>query len=113
MSNIMKNSLKKLTLASVAVSLAIVSTATLAKVSSTEIAKLSKELTPIGAVRAANKDGSIPAWNGGITSVPAGYTVGDHHIDPFSTDKVKYTITAANVGEYKAMLTPGQIKLFE
>ncbi|MBA6251071.1 MULTISPECIES: DUF1329 domain-containing protein [unclassified Colwellia] len=109
----MKNSLKKLTLASVAVSLAIVSTATLAKVSSTEVAKLSKELTPIGAVRAANKDGSIPAWNGGITSVPAGYTVGDHHIDPFSTDKVKYTITAANVGEYKAMLTPGQIKLFE
>jgi hypothetical protein len=113
MSNIMKNSLKKLTLASVAVSLAIVSTATLAKVSSTEVAKLSKELTPIGAVRAANKDGSIPVWNGGITSVPAGYTVGDHHIDPFSTDKVKYTITAANVGEYKAMLTPGQVKLFE
>jgi hypothetical protein len=113
MSNIMKNSLKKLTLASVAVSLAIVSTATLAKVSSTEVAKLSKELTPIGAVRAANKDGSIPAWNGGITSVPAGYTVGDHHIDPFSTDKVKYTITAANVAEYKAMLTPGQVKLFE
>ncbi|MBA6336097.1 DUF1329 domain-containing protein [Colwellia sp. BRX8-7] len=109
----MKNSLKKLTLASVAVSLAIVSTATLAKVSSTEVAKLSKELTPIGAVRAANKDGSIPVWNGGITSVPAGYTVGDHHIDPFSTDKVKYTITAANVGEYKAMLTPGQVKLFE
>ncbi|MEH6384863.1 MAG: DUF1329 domain-containing protein [Colwellia sp.] len=109
----MKNSLKKLTLASVAVSLAIVSTATLAKVSPTEVAKLSKELTPIGAVRAGNKDGSIPSWNGGITSVPAGYTVGDHHVDPFSTDKVKYTITAANVAEYKAMLTPGQVKLFE
>ncbi|TWX57684.1 DUF1329 domain-containing protein [Colwellia hornerae] len=109
----MKISLKRLTLASVAVSLAMVSTATLAKVSPTEVAKLSKELTPIGAVRTANKDGSIPAWNGGITSVPAGYTVGDHHIDPFSTDKVKYTITAANVGEYKAMLTPGQVKLFE
>jgi hypothetical protein len=113
MSNIMKNSLKKLTLASVAVSLAIVSTATLAKVSPTEVAKLSKELTPIGAVRAGNKDGSIPSWNGGITSVPAGYTVGDHHVDPFSTDKIKYTITAANVAEYKAMLTPGQVKLFE
>ncbi|MBA6233588.1 MULTISPECIES: DUF1329 domain-containing protein [unclassified Colwellia] len=113
MSNIIKNSLKKLTLASVAVSLAIVSTATLAKVSPTEVAKLSKELTPIGAVRAGNKDGSIPSWSGGITSVPAGYTVGDHHIDPFSTDKVKYTITAANVAEHKAMLTPGQVKLFE
>jgi len=113
MSNIMKNSLKKLTLASVAVSLAIVSTATFAKVSPTEVAKLNKELTPIGAVRGANKDGSIPAWNGGITSVPAGYTVGDHHVDPFSTDTVKYTITAANVAEYKTMLTPGQVKLFE
>jgi len=113
MSIIMKKSLKKLTLASVAVSLAIVSTATLAKVSSTEIEKLNKELTPIGAVRGANKDGSIPSWNGGITSVPAGYTVGDHHIDPFSADKIEYTITAANVAQYKAMLTPGQVKLFE
>jgi hypothetical protein len=113
MSNIMKISLKKLTLASVAVSLALVSTATLAKVSPTEVAKLNNELTPIGAVRGANADGSIPAWNGGITSVPAGYTVGDHHIDPFSTDKVEYTITAANVAQYKAMLTPGQVKLFE
>jgi hypothetical protein len=113
MSNIMKKSLKKLTLASVAVSLAIVSTATLAKVSSADVAKLSKELTPMGAVRGANKDGSIPSWTGGITSVPAGYTVGDHHVDPFSTDKIEYTITAANVAQYKAMLTPGQVKLFE
>ncbi len=113
MSNIMKKSLKKLTLASVAVSLAIVSTATLAKVSPTDVAKLSKELTPMGAVRGANKDGSIPSWTGGITSVPAGYTVGEHHVDPFSTDKVEYTITAANVAQYKAMLTPGQVKLFE
>jgi hypothetical protein len=109
----MKNSIKKLTLASVAVSLALLSTATLAKVSPAEVAKLNNELTPMGAVRGANKDGSIPAWNGGITSAPAGYTVGDHHIDPFSTDNVEYTITAANVAQYKAMLTPGQVKLFE
>jgi len=113
MNKLMNKSLKKLTLASVAVSLAIVSTATLAKVSPTDVAKLSKELTPMGAVRGANKDGSIPSWTGGITSVPAGYTVGDHHVDPFSTDKVEYTITAANVAQYKAMLTPGQVKLFE
>ncbi|NQZ88225.1 MAG: DUF1329 domain-containing protein [Saccharospirillaceae bacterium] len=109
----MKKSLKKLTLASVAVSLAIVSTATFAKVSPAEVAKLNNELTPMGAVRGANQDGSIPAWNGGITSVPAGYTVGDHHIDPFSADNVEYTITSSNVAQYKAMLTPGQVKLFE
>jgi len=113
MSNIMKKSLKKLTLASVAVSLAIASTATFAKVSPAEVAKLNNELTPMGAVRGANNDGSIPAWNGGITSVPAGYTVGDHHIDPFSADNVEYTITSSNVAQYKAMLTPGQVKLFE
>jgi hypothetical protein len=113
MNKLMKKSLKRLTLASVAVTLALSSTATLAKVSPTDVEKLSKELTPMGAVRGANKDGSIPSWTGGITSVPAGYTVGDHHIDPFSTDKVEYTITAANVAQYKAMLTPGQVKLFE
>ena len=109
----MKNSIKKLTLASVAVSVALLSTAALAKVSPAEVAKLNNELTPMGAVRGANKDGSIPAWNGGITSAPAGYTVGDHHLDPFSTDTVEYTITSANVAQYKAMLTPGQVKLFE
>jgi len=113
MNKLMKKSLKRLTLASVAVSLALSSAATLAKVSPTDVEKLSKELTPMGAVRGANKDGSIPSWTGGITSVPAGYTVGEHHIDPFSTDKVEYTITAANVAQYKAMLTPGQVKLFE
>ena len=105
--------MKKLTLLSLAVSLAVTSGVALAKVSSAESAKLSKELTPLGAVRGANADGSIPAWNGGITKAPAGYTVGDHHPDPYPGDKVKYTITAANAAEYKDVLTPGQVKLFE
>jgi hypothetical protein len=35
-----------------------------AKVSAEEAAKLGKELTDVGAVRAGNKDGSIPAWTG-------------------------------------------------
>ena len=38
-----------------------------AKVSETEAAKLGAELTPVGAVKAGNADGSIPAWTGGIT----------------------------------------------
>lgn len=92
---------------------ALASTTASAKISSQEAGKLAKELTPFGAVRAANADGSIPEWTGGITSAPAGYTVGDHHIDPFTGDKVLYTITAKNVAEYKDVLTPGQVKLFE
>jgi len=35
-----------------------------------EAAKLKTTLTPLGAERAANKDGSIPAWDGGMTKAP-------------------------------------------
>jgi len=113
MRNILKNSFKKATLVSLAVTVALASTTASAKISSQEAAKLSKELTPFGAVRGANADGSIPEWTGGITTPPAGYTVGDHHQDPFADDKPLYTITAKNLAQYKELLTPGQIKLFE
>tara|TARA_R110000737_G_scaffold70695_1_gene99119 strand:- start:12647 stop:14035 length:1389 start_codon:yes stop_codon:yes gene_type:complete len=113
MRNIFKNTFKKATLVSMAVTVALASTCASAKVSQQDAAKLEKELTPFGAVRAANADGSIPKWTGGITSVPAGYKVGDHHIDPFADDKALYTITAKNLAEYKSILTPGQVKLFE
>ena len=96
-----------------AVIMAITSGNVAAKISAEEAAKLGKELTPMGAVKAANKDGSIPEWTGGITKAPAGYTVGDHHLDPFPNDKVKYIVTASNINDYKALLTPGQVKLFE
>ncbi|TPH12945.1 DUF1329 domain-containing protein [Litorilituus lipolyticus] len=104
--------MKKLPLISLAVSIAL-SGNVLAKTSPEQAAKLGKELTPMGAERAANKDGSIPEWTGGITKAPAGYSPGDHHLDPFSADKVKYTVTASNMAEYKDLLTPGQVKLFE
>ncbi|MDP7592715.1 MAG: DUF1329 domain-containing protein [Litorilituus sp.] len=109
----MKNhTLKKGALLSLAVSVALASTNVSAKTSAADAAKLGKELTPMGAVKAANKDGSIPEWTGGITKVPAGYQPGQHHADPYPNDKIKYTITAKNVSEYKALLTPGQVKLF-
>lgn len=105
--------MKNITLISLAISLTLSSAVALAKISPEEAAKLSTDLTPMGAERGANADGSIPAWTGGITSAPAGYNVGDHHLDPYPTDQVLYTITAKNLGEYKSLLTPGQIKLFE
>ncbi len=113
MRNILKNTFKKSTLVSIAVTVALASTTASAKISEQEAAKLQKELTPLGAVRAANADGSIPTWTGGITSAPAGYKVGDHHVDPFAEDKALYTITHKNLGQYKDLLTPGQVKLFE
>lgn len=84
-----------------------------AKVSETEAAKLGAELTPVGAVKAGNADGSIPAWTGGITEPPAGYSKGDHHPDPFADDKVFFTITAKNYKEYAEFLSDGQKELFK
>lgn len=73
-----------------------------------EVARLGKDLTPLGAEKAGNADGTIPAWEGGITKPPAGYEPGDHHPDPFAGDKVLFTITGANVDEYADRLSPGQ-----
>jgi hypothetical protein len=96
-----------------AVSVALASNMTSAKTSKDDFDKLGKELTPMGAVQSANKDGSIPAWTGGIKKAPEGYNIGDHHVNPYPNDKIKYTITAKNIESYKNLLTPGQVKLFE
>ncbi|WP_281557121.1 DUF1329 domain-containing protein [Thalassomonas sp. RHCl1] len=105
--------MKNISLLSLAVSLAFTSGAALAKISPEQAAKLNKELTVFGAERGANADGSIPAWDGGIKSAPAGFKPGDHHPDPYPGDKVLYAVTSKNLGQYKDLLTPGQIKLFE
>ena len=69
----------------------------IAAVSPEEAARLGgPELTPIGAERPGNADGTIPAWTGGITEIPEGYSPGQRHRDPFPEDEVLFTITAAN-----------------
>ncbi len=88
-------------------------TATQAAVSETEAARLGQDLTPMGAIKAGNADGSIPAWDGGITTPPAGYKTGDHHQDPYASDKILYTITAQNKDQYKDILTVGHLAMLE
>jgi len=78
-----------------------------------EIARLGADLTPIGAEKAGNADGTIPDWDGGITTPPEGYTPGMHHPDPYAGDEVLFTITGANVDEYADKLSPGQIALLK
>ncbi|MBD2836676.1 DUF1329 domain-containing protein [Pseudomonas sp. JM0905a] len=104
--------LKKLSLISAAVALALSASSALASVSAQDAAKLGTSLTPFGAEKAGNAAGTIPAWTGGITQAPAGYKSGQHHPDPFPEDKPLFTITKANLDQYKANLTPGQIALF-
>jgi hypothetical protein len=78
-----------------------------AKVSPEQADRLGKDLTPTGAERAGNKDGTIPAWEGGITKAPAGFVKGKHMVDPFPNDKVLFTITSKNADQYKEQLSPG------
>lgn len=105
--------MKKIGLVAVGIALAVSCQQVLANVSAEEAAKLGATLTPLGGEKAGNADGSIPAWTGGITQAPAGFTQGDFHIDPFPDDKPLYTITGANYKEYSEFLSDGQIKLFE
>ncbi len=101
-----------LVLAGAAVALAW-APAAFAKATAEEIARLGADLTPLGAEKAGNKDGTIPAWEGGITKPPAGYKAGMHHPDPFADDKVLFTITGANADQYKDKLTPGHLALLK
>ena len=78
-----------------------------------EANKLGKQLTPIGAIKAGNKDGTIPPWTGGIRSAPKGFKSGQHHPDPYANDKMLFKITAQNYKQYEAKLSEGYKKMFE
>ena len=86
-------------------------------VSPQEAARLGQDLTPLGGEKAGNADGSIPAWTGGIKSAAeAGfpsYHSGEHHPDPYATDKPLFTITPANAAQYATKLTEGHKALFK
>ena len=66
----------------VAAGCALLPAAVRAAVSEAEAEALGRTLTPLGAEKAGNADGSIPAWTGGLVNPPAGYKPGGHHPDP-------------------------------
>lgn len=79
-----------------------------AAVSTEDAAQLGKTLTPFGAEKAGNKDGSIPAWDGGYTKPLPGYTNGGRRDqDPFASEKPVVSITAKNMDQYADKLTDG------
>jgi len=82
---------------------------TFAKVSADKAARLGQDLTPVGAEKAGNADGTIPEWTGGMTGVPEGikFIPGTLHPDPFADEKPLFKITAANVGKHADKLGEG------
>ena len=79
---------------------------------SADAGQLGSSLTPIGAEKAGN-GGDIPAWDGGVTTPPAGYTEGGKHVNPYAGEQPKFVITAENYQQYAANLTDGQKAMFE
>src|SRR4051794_31188980 len=83
-----------------------------AAVSAEEAAKLKTTLTPLGGERAGNKDGSIPAWDGGLqtdASPPNSASIPNL----FANDKPLFTITPQNAAQYADKLTEGSLGLLK
>ena len=78
-----------------------------------ETARLGRDLTPLGAERAGNAAGTIPEWTGGITEPPEGYSVGDHHPDPYAADEPLFVIDATNLDEHRDRLSIGHQRMLE
>ncbi len=88
--------------------LVLASTVALGGLPADQLARLGKDLTPLGGERAGNADGTIPAWDGGITKAPAGYKEGEHYVDPYAADKILFSIDSKNVAQYADKLSAGQ-----
>ena len=93
--------------------LSVISGNSIAEITADQIARLGNDLTPLGGEKAGNADGSIPAWDGGLTQAPAGYQSGKHYVDPYTGDAINFTITAANMDKYADKLTEGHKALLK
>lgn len=82
-----------------------------AKVTPTEADQLRTRLTPLGAERAGNADGTIPEWRGGLTSPPPCHVAGRRYCDAFAADKPFATLSADNLDAWRDRLPAGQIDL--
>jgi hypothetical protein len=73
-----------------------------------DVKELGTTLTPMGAIKAGNKDGTIPAYEGRVAT-PAAYNSKEPGVrpDPYANEKPLHSITAANIAQYQDMLSPG------
>lgn len=94
---------------------ASLATGAVAGVSQEEADTLKTTLTPVGAERAGNADGTIPEWTGGLSDVPSNvqFAVGDHYPNPFASDPIQFTITRDNLDQHKDKMTDTHIALFD
>lgn len=100
-------------IAAIAVAVMGASSPLLAKVTQAEAARLNNELTPVGAERAGNAAGTIPAWDGGLATPPANWREGSVETNPFPGDEALYVVTGDNLDLYRDKLSDGHIRMLE
>ena len=84
-----------------------------AAVSAEEAKALGTTLTAVGAEKAGNKDGTIPAYTGAIAA-PAGYEKGSlFRTDPFAAEKPRLVITGKDAAANADKLTEGTKELLK
>jgi Protein of unknown function (DUF1329) len=98
----MKNKLSMIALALLAMS-----QLSYAAVSEDEASKLKTTLTPFGAEKAGNKEGTIPAWTGGLTKPNAPKLASGHSADQFAGEKPILQISSKNMAEHAGKLSEG------
>ena len=96
-----------------ALALSLLAGSVLAAVAPEEAAKLGNSLTPLGAEKAGNADGSIPEWTGGLAKGAASVLSGGFLGDPFASEQPLFTITAQNLEQYRDKLSEGQVAMFK
>ena len=67
-------------------------------------------LTPMGAIRAGNAQGTIPAWTGGLAGEVSAAPV-HYRPDPFASERPLFRITAQNVDQYADKLAAGTVAM--
>ncbi len=96
-----------------AIAIASLASAAIAAVSPDEAKQLGTTLTPTGAEKAGNKDGTIPEWTGPIKP-PASYQAGSgKRPDPFAGEKPRLVIDGKNAAQYADKLTEGTKELLK
>ena len=103
----------KLTLIAAALAAALAAPS-MAAVSADEAKQLGASLTAVGAEKAANKDGTIPAYTGGLSTPPAGFEKGSKvRVDPFAAEKPRLVITGKDMAANADKLTEGTKELLK
>ncbi|PTT98813.1 DUF1329 domain-containing protein, partial [Pseudomonas sp. HMWF031] len=105
--------MRKMILQCGALALGLLAANVMAAVTPEEANKLGTSLTPLGAEKAGNADGSIPPWTGGLPKNAGAVDSKGFLADPFANEKPLFVITAATVDKYKDKLSDGQIAMFK